>query len=309
MRSRRLTAGLVVMMMAAGLLFIPPLALAQRAVTIFVHGREIKCDVAPVIVDGRTMVPIRAISEGLGLDVQWDAANYHVLISTPTVPVNGTTPTQAENLGIMGQSVLNAEQLLALMVKNNPGAPRELPALYLRIGAEYGIRGDIAFCQAAKETGWWKYGGLVQPNQNNYCGLSATGQAATGSEDLRGADPSRVRFENGVHGAIFSTPAAGVEAHIQHLYAYACSKNLPPGKSLLDPRFVLVSRGIAPCWSDLNGRWAVPGVGYGESILLDYYYKAFNSAPSNGLSQQELIQRLQTENQLLKQEINRLQAM
>lgn len=309
MRSGRLAVGLAVILIAAGLLFIPPLALAQRAVTIFLDGREIKCDVAPVIVDGRTMVPIRAISEGLGLKVDWDANNYHVLISSPAVPVNGTTPAPANNLSIMGQSALNADQLLALMVKNNPDAPRELPALYLRIGAEYGIRGDIAFCQAAKETGWWKFGGLVQPYQNNYCGLSATGQAATGTEDLRGADPGRVRFENGVHGAIFSSPAVGVEAHIQHLYAYTCNKNLPSGKILVDPRFILVSRGIASNWSDLNGRWAVPGVGYGESILLDYYYKAFSNAPSTGLSQQEQIQRLQTENQLLKQEINRLKGI
>ncbi len=309
MRSKKSLAVLAVLLIAAGLLFIPPLALAQRAVTIFLDGRQVKCDVAPVIIDGRTMVPLRAISEGLGMDVQWDAANYHVLISSPATPVSGTTPTQAENLGIMGQSTLSADQLLALMVKNNPQAPRELPALYLRIGAEYGIRGDIAFCQAAKETGWWKYGGLVQPYQNNYCGLSATGQAATGAEDLRGADPNRVRFENGVHGAIFSTPADGVEAHIQHLYAYACSKKLPAGKTLLDPRFVLVPRGIAPEWSDLNGRWAVPGVGYGESILLDYYYKAFSNTPKSGLSLEEQVQRLQIENQLLKQEIGRLKAM
>ena len=77
----------------------------------------------------------------------------------------------------------------------------------------------------------------------------------------------------------------------------------------MDPRFVLVTRGIAPQWTDLNGRWAVPGAGYGESILLDYYYKAFDSKASSGLSQQEQLQRLQMENQLLKEEIKRLKAM
>jgi hypothetical protein len=309
MRVNKFAAGFAVLALVLGLLLIQPLALAQRAVTIFLDGREIRSDVAPVIIDGRTMVPIRAISEGLGMAVEWDDKNYRVLISSATVPVSGTIPSFADNLDIRGQAVLSAEQLEALMIKNNPDAPRELPELYLSIGAEYGIRGDIAFCQAAKETGWWRFGGLVQPYQNNYCGLAATGQAATGAEDLRGADPGRVRFENGVHGAIFSSPAAGVEAHIQHLYAYACKNTLPSGKSLVDPRFVLITRGIAAQWSDLNGRWAVPGVGYGESILTDYYYKAFTSTSNYALSEQEQLKRLQMENQLLKQEINRLKAI
>lgn len=285
-----------------------PAALAQRVVTIFLDGRQIHTDVAPIIVDGRTMVPIRAISEGLGLDVDWDSERYHVIINSPTVPVSRTNPQPVDiNISIRGESVLSAAQLQALMLKNNPDAPRELPALYLSIGADYGVRGDIAFCQAAKETGWWKYGGLVQPYQNNYCGLSATGQAATGLEDLRGADPSQVAFASGVHGAIFSTSKAGVEAHIQHLHAYACREPLPSGKKLLDPRYILITRNIAPLWIDLNGRWAVPGIGYGESILLDYYYKAFDSGAS-APSGQDLIRQLEMENSLLKQEINRLKG-
>lgn len=40
--------------------------------------------------------------------------------------------------------------------------------------------------------------------------------------------------------------------------------NLRP-QSLTD-RFEGVSRGCAPRTVDLNGKWAVPGVGYGESI-------------------------------------------
>jgi len=34
-----------------------------------------------------------------------------------------------------------------------------------------------------------------------------------------------------------------------------------------DPRFDLVDpHGVASVLSDLDGRWAVPGIGYGESI-------------------------------------------
>jgi N-acetylmuramoyl-L-alanine amidase len=38
----------------------------------------------------------------------------------------------------------------------------------------------------------------------------------------------------------------------------------------VDPRFSLVTRGSAKNWTDLNGKWAVPGTTYGQSILSVY---------------------------------------
>ncbi len=276
---------------------------AQRGIGIFIDGKEIKIgpeDPAPFILDDRTMVPLRIIAEGLGMDVNWAPDSRRVLITTPGAtdndPIVDKEVPSVNNIDyqqtIMGEAKMGREQLLAAMQENNPAAPQELVDLYLEIGKQYGIKGDIAFCQAAKETGWWKYGGLVEPYQNNYCGLGATGAAATGEEDLLGADPTKVRYEEGVHGAIFASPAIGVEAHIQHLYAYACKDPLPPGKVLADPRFVKPTRGIAPLWIDLGGRWAFPGFDrnkyenleeafancdtYGHSILRDYYQKVLD---------------------------------
>ena len=40
-------------------------------------------DVSPIIEDGRTHVPIRAISDMLGLDVEWNEKNNTVIITTP----------------------------------------------------------------------------------------------------------------------------------------------------------------------------------------------------------------------------------
>lgn len=40
-------------------------------------------DVSPIIEDGRTLVPIRAISDMLGLDVEWNEKNNTVTITTP----------------------------------------------------------------------------------------------------------------------------------------------------------------------------------------------------------------------------------
>lgn len=211
-------------------------------------------------------------------------SQYQALITLP----DGSKVNSAD-ITILGNSLLTARQLTAWIEKETPRLMTkaaangqefkpipDLAQLYIDIGKEYGIRGDIAFCQAAKETGYWQFTGSVTPEQNNYCGLWATGSPLTGQESLNGADPDQVTFVAGLHGATFATPAAGIEAHIQHLYAYATKNPLPNGKVLVDPRFALVNKGIATTWLQLNARWAVPGTTYGQSILADYWAKAAN---------------------------------
>lgn len=41
-------------------------------IKISVNGKEIKTDIEPFIVDGRTYVPVRVVSEALGVDVNWN---------------------------------------------------------------------------------------------------------------------------------------------------------------------------------------------------------------------------------------------
>ena len=205
-----------------------------------------------------------------------------------TINLPGGGQIDSAAIGIMGTSQLTADQMEAYLTGEAPRIKTKtekagrvfnpmpkLAELYLEIGREYGVRGDIAYFQAVKETGYFQFTGSVQPWQNNYCGLWATGSPCTGEESLNGADPDQVSFEKGVHGAVFSSPEAGIEAHIQHLYAYATKNVLPEGKVLVDPRFSLVDRGISPTWLQLNARWAVPGITYAQSILYDYWAKAF----------------------------------
>ena len=54
--------------------------------TAWVNGPAVAIDVAPAIVSGRTMVPLRFIAESMGAEVGWDEA-------TKTVTVNATLPT------------------------------------------------------------------------------------------------------------------------------------------------------------------------------------------------------------------------
>lgn len=165
---------------------------------------------------------------------------------TPPAPPNVPKPT---GLSIEGKSVLKAEELDTFVKGINPNAPL-LGEYYIELGEAYNIRGDVAFAQAIHETNYFRFTGIVKPDQNNYAGIGATGGE--------------------VRGAVFATPEEGVLAHIQHLYAYANRKPLPTTYPKVDPRFDLVTRGIAPGWIDLNGRWAVPGTQYGQLILKIY---------------------------------------
>jgi len=177
---------------------------------------------------------------------------------------------------IMGAAVASKDQARSWLQKKAPDWIN-MADLYYAIAPKYGIRADVALAQAAKETGYFRYGGLVQPWQNNFAGIGATGQASDGNTPLNGADPDRVRFEKGIHGAIFTDKATGVEAHIQHLYAYTTKDPLPEGTVLVDPRFILVQRGTAPYVEYLGAAenpagvgWAYPGHDYGKSIMRDY---------------------------------------
>ncbi|MDX5475814.1 MAG: N-acetylmuramoyl-L-alanine amidase [Bacillaceae bacterium] len=166
--------------------------------------------------------------------------------SPPTSPPPTSGNENVQGVKIQGESVLNAYQLDEFVKTFNPNAPN-LGQYYIKYGEIYNIKADIAYAQALHETNYFRFTGDVQRDQNNFAGLGATG--------------------SGVRGASFASPEEGVHAHIQHLFAYASTEELPQGQPLVNPRFQLVTRGIASTWIGLNGRWAVPGTTYGQSIL------------------------------------------
>ena len=160
----------------------------------------------------------------------------------------------AEDDSIIGTPLASQQQCVDFLLSVNPApnitvSPQELVSYYYEEGAREGIRPDVAFAQALKETGFFRYGGTVTPDQNNYCGLGTT--------------------SSHVKGAYFGSARLGVRAQIQHLLAYASTRQ--PNMPVVDPRYRLVrsSYGTRTLgrWGDLNGRWAVPGYTYGQSIL------------------------------------------
>ena len=149
---------------------------------------------------------------------------------------------------ILGNSVIDYEILAEFVRSHNAGFDSEIARHYIEVGRKYGLRGDIAFCQAILETGWFRFadGTAVRPSQHNYCGLGV--------------------LKRGQRGEKFPTIKKGVIAHIQHLYAYVTKADLPKGETLLDPRFRLIKRGCASTWHELSNRWAMNPV-YGKKIL------------------------------------------
>jgi N-acetylmuramoyl-L-alanine amidase len=182
-------------------------------------------------------------------------------ISDAYITTNGTNSEQPGEVGysIVGETFLSPEHMNQYVKQVNPNA-LELGYYYLTFGEYYGIRGDIAFAQAMHETDFLRFTGTVKPEQNNFCGLGTTGPDTPG--------------------ASFATPRDGVLAHLQHLFAYASTKPLPDKYPLLDPRFDLVNRGSATTWVGLNGKWAVPGTNYGQSIL-NLYERNINTTMQN----------------------------
>ena len=151
---------------------------------------------------------------------------------------------------IMGSCYLTANHMIDYIKAKNPKFDYTIAVAFIENCGKYGIRGDVALCQSILETGWFKYvGSAVTENQHNYAGIGVT--------------------SNGVKGATFGSVTAGVEAQLQHLYAYATKSPLPSGVQIFDPRFNLVNRGSAPRWVDLNQKWS-SAIDYGQKILAIY---------------------------------------
>jgi N-acetylmuramoyl-L-alanine amidase len=168
--------------------------------------------------------------------------------------------TETEKTAIMGKAQATAQQM-ALFCRSKNSTPQltscsleQLAEMFIEEGEAEGVRGDVAFAQSLHETGYFKFGGIVLPTQNNYAGIGALNGNATGQA------------------ASFPDPRTGVRAQIQHLKAYASTE--APVNECVDPRFSLVARGVAPYVEWLGAAdnpqgcgWAVPGAGYGANIV------------------------------------------
>lgn len=167
----------------------------------------------------------------------------------PTTPLTGTAvisqPRASQKQGEVWATV-NAKR------KGSPytdSQVKEIVAQYWKVGVEYGVDPALAIAQSAKETGYWSYGGDVKADQWNFAGIGATG---------------------GVPGITFSSIEAGVRAHVLRMRMYAKYDPAHYDITVLVRPLPTSYWGKCPTIEKFNGVWAVPGTGYGQSVVNDY---------------------------------------
>ena len=173
---------------------------------------------------------------------------------------------------IMGNSDLSSDKntVVNKMVRMFQKSGRSYPADKLNAGGagsieafcqivydeavKEGVKPEIVFGQAMKETGYLQFGGAVKIEQFNFAGLGATGGSVAGAQ--------------------FSNVAEGIRAQVQHLKAYASKDGLT--QETVDSRFNLVTRGSAPYVEWLGQKENPNGFGwatawnYGISMMNQY---------------------------------------
>lgn len=218
----------------------------------------------------------KSLSDWTGANwITWYPENGSYWIYAEAVTNEGVTDSECigyiinSRYGIMGTSSTNVKQLVAYYNANNPYpefyANSDAPTIeafcqiYIEECAAEGVKAEVAFCQAMKETGFLRYTGDVRIEQYNFAGIGAVG--------------------GGAAGASFGSVREGVRAQIQHLKAYASTQ--PLNNACVDPRFNLVKRGAAPYveWLGIGENpygvgWAT-AEGYGYSIKNHYMAKLF----------------------------------
>lgn len=142
---------------------------------------------------------------------------------------------------IRAQGVLSPKELTCFFIENNIFVHYndilEMAQYYIDEANAEGINSDVAFAQMCLETGYLRFGGLVQPEWHNYCGLGAMDAEHPGEQ--------------------FATVELGVRAHIQHLQAYSTHEDELLNQELIDPRYSWVHKtkyvedifGLAGTWA------------------------------------------------------------
>lgn len=153
---------------------------------------------------------------------------------------------------MIGESTVTLEQAKRWAEKK--GAHQrfiDVADYYWKYGEITGVRPEILYGQAAKETGFGKYTGQVQPEQNNWAGIKIKNPVADRPEDHE----------------TFATPEDGVRAHFNHISAYV---GIDPVGEPHDRYYVLKTvawRGTVKNVEQLGGKWA-PDITYGYNIVV-----------------------------------------
>ncbi len=152
---------------------------------------------------------------------------------------------------MMGESTVTLEQ--AKRWAQQKGAHQrfiDIADYYWKYGEITGIRPEVLYGQAAKETGFGKYTGQVKPEQNNWAGIKIKNPVADRPEDHES----------------FATPEDGVRAHFNHISVYVGAEAVGEPHDRYYVIQTVAWRGTVKNVEQLGGKWA-PDVTYGYNIV------------------------------------------
>lgn len=156
----------------------------------------------------------------------------------------GTTP-------IMGEAKTTAERAKK-WAKANGAAQRyiDIADTYWKYGEITGIRPDVLYVQAAKETAFGKYTGRVTPDMNNWAGIKKYGATGDETDDHES----------------FATPDDGVRGHFNHMSAYVGVNPVGETHGRYKSVKSLAWAGTVKTVEALGGKWC-PDPQYGVQII------------------------------------------
>lgn len=158
------------------------------------------------------------------------------------------------DLEMVSESTVTLEQAKA-WAKSRGAHQRyiDIADLYWEYGEKTGICPEVLYAQAAKETGFGKYGGRVLPEQNNWAGI-------------------KTRYANGdetYDHESFETPEDGVRAHFNHMSAYIGLDPIGEPHGRYYTAKTTKWAGTVKKLTELGGKWC-PDLYYGYSIYYKY---------------------------------------
>ncbi len=122
--------------------------------------------------------------------------------------------------------------------------------IYWKYGQITGIRPDLLYAQAGKETGYGNYTGKVKPEMNNWAGIKKYGATGDETEDHE----------------TFATPDDGVRAHFNHICAYVGLAPIGEPHGRYNSVMTLSWAGTITEMEQLGGKWC-PDVNYGTAVV------------------------------------------
>ena len=194
MTMKRALSALLVLCMLFSMISILP-AQAEQPITVYVNGEKLEFDVEPVLINDRTMVPMRKIFEALGAVVSWNGdtetasgvrngLRVSVSIDSPVAKVGGETKTLDQP-----PALIDGRTLVPLrFISESFGANVEWidETQTVNITLENAAETYYMSAKTFEELGSWSV--------NSDCLFGSTGSKDDETGTVPGADPAKANF-------------------------------------------------------------------------------------------------------------------